>query len=56
MSEHDSKRRRRRTRQPGRTSANRDQPDRRVAQLADLKDKGVIDEAEFQRLKAKALS
>ena len=27
-----------------------------IARLADLKEKGVIDEAEFQRLKAKALS
>ena len=31
-------------------------PAAELAQLADLKDKGVIDEAEFQRLKAKALS
>ena len=27
-----------------------------LARLADLKDKGVIDDAEFQRLKAKALA
>ncbi len=27
-----------------------------LARLADLKDKGVIDDAEFQRLKAKAIS
>ena len=30
-------------------------PATELAQLADLKEKGVIDEAEFQRLKAKAL-